>query len=69
MPSVPDPKSTFSGLFESHQGNFQVRPHCRQGIAQQACFVQLVSRQSVINNACSGSSLVAQWVKNAAQCS
>ncbi|XP_047621528.1 cytokine receptor-like factor 2 [Phacochoerus africanus] len=23
MPSVPDPKSTFSGLFESHQGNFQ----------------------------------------------
>uniref|UniRef100_A0A8C3VXJ7 Cytokine receptor-like factor 2 n=1 Tax=Catagonus wagneri TaxID=51154 RepID=A0A8C3VXJ7_9CETA len=23
MPSVPDPRSTFSGLFESHQGNFQ----------------------------------------------
>nr|XP_031527115.1 cytokine receptor-like factor 2 isoform X1 [Vicugna pacos] len=23
MPSVPDPKFTFSGLFESHQGNFQ----------------------------------------------
>lgn len=24
MPSVPDPRFTFSGLFESHQGNFQV---------------------------------------------
>ncbi|XP_065394905.2 cytokine receptor-like factor 2 isoform X2 [Macaca fascicularis] len=24
MPSVPDPKSTFPGLFEIHQGNFQV---------------------------------------------
>lgn len=24
MPSVPDPKFTFPGLFESHQGNFQV---------------------------------------------
>ncbi|XP_073655861.1 cytokine receptor-like factor 2 [Tursiops truncatus] len=23
MPSVPDPRFTFSGLFESHQGNFQ----------------------------------------------
>ncbi|XP_014394394.1 PREDICTED: cytokine receptor-like factor 2, partial [Myotis brandtii] len=23
MPSVPDPKATFAGLFESHQGNFQ----------------------------------------------
>ena len=24
MPSVPDPKFSFLGLFESHQGNFQV---------------------------------------------
>ncbi|KAK2081322.1 Cytokine receptor-like factor 2 [Saguinus oedipus] len=23
MPSVPDPKSTFPGLFEKHEGNFQ----------------------------------------------
>ena len=27
MPSVPDPKFTFPGLFESHRGNFQVRGH------------------------------------------
>lgn len=24
MPSVPDPKFTFPGLFEAHRGNFQV---------------------------------------------
>ncbi|XP_055145470.1 cytokine receptor-like factor 2 [Symphalangus syndactylus] len=24
MPSVPDPKSIFPGLFEIHQGNFQI---------------------------------------------
>lgn len=26
MPSVPDPKFTFPGLFEAHRGNFQVKP-------------------------------------------
>ncbi|KFO22754.1 Cytokine receptor-like factor 2 [Fukomys damarensis] len=26
MPSVPDPKGSFPGLFEHHQGDFQVRP-------------------------------------------
>lgn len=26
MPSVPDPKASFPGLFDAHRGDFQVTP-------------------------------------------
>lgn len=29
MPSVPDPKDSFPGLFEHHRGDFQVHPEPR----------------------------------------
>ncbi|XP_014651004.1 PREDICTED: cytokine receptor-like factor 2 [Ceratotherium simum simum] len=48
MPSVPDPKFTFLGLFESHQGNFQEWIKDTQNVAhlnktedgEQECFLE-----------------------------
>lgn len=48
MPSVPDPKFTFPGLFESHRGNFQEWIKDTQNVAslnktddgEQECFLE-----------------------------